>query len=51
MIQVNTKFEESMVAAIDRLIDPVIGETRSMFIRKSVKDRIKSLEIEVKKNE
>jgi len=49
MIQVNIRFDEKMVTAIDEAIDSSIGENRSLFIRESVKERLKSLK--VKKND
>lgn len=51
MIQVNVKFDESLLEAIDKCIDPTIGQTRSLFVRESVKKHLSSLGIEVKKND
>ena len=40
---VHVRFAKEMIEEVDRVIDPTIGQTRSMFIREAVKERLNKL--------
>jgi len=40
---VHVRFDTEMLGRVDQFIDPTVGQTRSLFIREAVKERLNKL--------
>lgn len=40
MTGIHVRFSKELIDEVDRTLDPTIGQTRSQFIRESVKERL-----------